>query len=79
MCFIFCSSSSTPFYTSLADYLPPKPGPIVEKLTGKILGQHKGLWAYTVGENIKWPGQPEKLFVSNKDIEKNTIYVVPGR
>ena len=63
----------------VANYLRPKPGPIVHKLTGKAIGEHSGLWQYTIGQNLRWPGLPERLFVSSKDIESNEIYVVPGQ
>ena len=67
------------FIGFVADYIPPKPGPIVHKLTGKVVGEHTGLWQFTIGQNLRWPGLPERLFVSSKDIESNTIYVVPGK
>ena len=61
----------------IAGYIPPKPGPIVHKLSGKVVGEHNGLWQFTIGQNVRLPGLPRKLYVSTKDIEANTIYVVP--
>ncbi|KAF9532782.1 tRNA-specific 2-thiouridylase [Crepidotus variabilis] len=75
ICFV---GEKAAFNKFLSDYLPTKPGPIVHKLTGKVLGEHQGLWQFTVGQNLRWPGQPKKLFVSSKDTEKNIIYAVPG-
>ncbi|KAJ3566818.1 hypothetical protein NP233_g6765 [Leucocoprinus birnbaumii] len=66
------------FRQFLASYLPPNPGPIVDKTTGKVVGQHKGIWSYTIGEGARIAGVPERLFVSGKDPTSNTIYVVPG-
>lgn len=65
--------------TCLASYIPAKSGPIVNKLTGKTIGEHTGLWNFTVGQNARVGGLPEKLFVAEKDVKNNTIYLVPGR
>ena len=62
----------------VAGYIPPKPGLIVHKLTGKVVGEHDGLWQFTIGQNVRRPGLPHKLYVSTKDIETNTIYAVPN-
>lgn len=62
-----------------ASYIPPNPGPIIDLTTKKMVGQHSGLWSYTVGEKAKIRGMVEKMFVAKKDTPSNTIYVVPGR
>jgi tRNA-specific 2-thiouridylase len=62
-----------------ADYIPPKLGQIVHKVTGEVVGEHIGLWQFTIGQNVRLPGLSEKHFVSSKDMESNTIYVVPGQ
>lgn len=61
-----------------ASYIPSKPGSIVDKTTGKTIGQHDGLWNYTIGENARIAGMPKKMFVSQKDASSNTVFVVPG-
>lgn len=63
---------------SLASYIPPNPGPIIDKTTGEVISRHSGLWNYTIGENARIPGMPMKMFVSQKDATSNTIFVVPG-
>ncbi|PVF99065.1 5-methylaminomethyl-2-thiouridylate-methyltransferase [Serendipita vermifera] len=63
------------FPSFLNDYLVSKPGNIVTA-DGKILGKHQGLWRYTIGQGAKIPGMPKRLFVSEKDIESNTLVVV---
>ncbi|KAF9053117.1 tRNA-specific 2-thiouridylase [Panaeolus papilionaceus] len=75
ICFV---GEKAKFSNFLANYILPNPGPIVHKLTGKVLGQHSGLWDYTIGQSARVPGMPEKMFVLSKDVETNTIYVVPG-
>lgn len=65
-------------YEFLASYFVPNPGPIVNQVTGHPIGRHTGLWNFTVGQNVRLQGQPQKMFVSNKNSGLNTIYVVPG-
>jgi len=48
-------------------------------VTGEVLGEHAGLWSFTIGQNARTPGLPEKMFVASKDVKTNTIYLVPGR
>ncbi|HVP21292.1 MAG TPA: tRNA 2-thiouridine(34) synthase MnmA [Anaerolineaceae bacterium] len=54
-----------------------KPGPIVDR-RGSILGEHRGLAFYTVGQR-KGIGIafPEPLYVLNKDMHTNTLVVGP--
>ena len=56
-------------------HLGEKPGAIIEKSTGKKLGNHKGYWFHTVGQRrgLGLSGGP--WFVVGKDIEKNEIHV----
>lgn len=61
-----------------AQYIAPKPGPIVDMTTGKQAGVHQGLWSYTIGQGAKISGMPQRMFVATKDPETNTIFVVPG-
>ena len=61
-----------------AQYIPPKPGPIIDLESGKTLGRHLGLYSYTVGQNARIRGMPQKMFVAKKDPKENVIYVVPG-
>jgi len=58
----------------LEDYLKLKPGKIVNK-EGKIIGEHQGLWFYTIGQRkgIKLPGGP--YYVLDKDLKKNLLIV----
>ena len=55
----------------------PGPGPI-KTSKGEILGTHKGLWRYTLGQRkgigiaYKYP-----LYVINKDLTQNTLIVGP--
>ncbi|EED82467.1 predicted protein [Postia placenta Mad-698-R] len=62
----------------LSQYITPRQGPIIDLQTGKQLGTHTGLWTYTIGQNARLPGMPERMFVAKKDAERNEIYVVPS-
>lgn len=56
--------------------ISPKPG-IVKDTSWKILGEHKWVFYYTIGQrkglDIWWQAEP--IFVVKKDIEKNEIIV----
>lgn len=56
-------------------YVTPQPGPILEVDTNVQLGQHSGLWTYTIGQGARLPGLGRKLFVAGKDHQRNAIYV----
>lgn len=62
----------------LRNYIPDKPGPIVN-LAGKVLGEHKGLHHYTIGQRrgIGIPSNTDnKAFVVvSKDLETNELKV----
>jgi tRNA-specific 2-thiouridylase len=58
----------------LRKYLKENPGKIVDK-EGKILGEHKGLWFYTIGQRkgLNLPGGP--YWVLEKDLKRNVLIV----
>ena len=62
----------------LADYFPPRPGPICDLQSGRVLAEHTGLWTLTIGQNARVPGMPERMFVVSKDPSSNTIWVSTG-
>ncbi|KAF8150428.1 tRNA-specific 2-thiouridylase [Pholiota molesta] len=49
ICFVGKKSKFNGFLVT--SYITPNPGPIVDKLTGKVVGKHSGLWNYTLGQN----------------------------
>lgn len=58
----------------LKKYLKMKPGKIAD-LEGEVLGQHNGLWFYTVGQRkgLELPQGP--FYVVDKDFKKNILIV----
>jgi len=69
VCFI--ANSTDEF---LKKYLKTKPGKVFDK-TGKVLGEHEGLWFYTIGQRkgIGLSGGP--YYVVAKDLKKNALIV----
>ncbi|KAJ7067154.1 5-methylaminomethyl-2-thiouridylate-methyltransferase [Mycena amicta] len=78
LCFIG-EKKRTDFKDFISSYIPPSPGPIKMMSTGKTLTEHDGIWSFTIGENIRLPGQPQKLYVVYKDAPTNTIFVGPAQ
>ncbi len=61
----------------LRDRIPFRPGPIVDE-QGRVLGEHEGLPAYTVGQRKGLRvGGGEPLFVLAKDVDRNRLIVGP--
>ncbi|MBE6138524.1 MAG: tRNA 2-thiouridine(34) synthase MnmA [Firmicutes bacterium] len=65
------------FQEYMSNYTNSSSGPIVEINSNKIVGTHKGLAHYTIGQRkgLNLGGNQERLFVVKKDIEKNVLYV----
>ena len=79
-----CFIGERNFKKFLQSYLPAKPGDIVDKRTGKVLGKHDGLMYYTLGQRRglgiggQKEGNGESFFVVSKDLDKNILYVTQG-
>ena len=43
-----------------------------------MVGNHTGLWGYTIGEGARLGGFPTKMYVGRKDVERNVVVIVPG-
>lgn len=75
-----CFIGERDFRAFLQNYLPSKPGNIVDIDTNKILKQHEGVLFYTIGQrkglDIGGAGGP--WFVVGKDVIKNELYVASG-
>ncbi|KAJ1653410.1 hypothetical protein IWQ61_006461 [Dispira simplex] len=66
------------FAEFLTEYIPPsEPGPVVSN-TGQIVGNHQGIFSFTIGQCARIHYGPHKWFVFAKDFSRNTIYVAPG-
>jgi tRNA-uridine 2-sulfurtransferase len=67
----------------LAERLPAAPGPVVD-LDGHVVGEHEGVWRYTVGQRRGLrldpaPGEsrPGRRFVVDVDAVRSTVVVGP--
>ena len=61
----------------ISNYLKPNPGDIVNVKTNEVIGRHKGLMNYTIGQrrNVGISGNEQRHFVCGKNVEKNILYV----
>ena len=60
----------------LSQYVDQKSGPVIDKKTGKILGQHDGAIFYTLGQRHGLDvGGGFPYYVVGKDMDKNEVYV----
>jgi len=62
----------------LKKYLKTKPGLVIEQAqngANKVIGQHNGLWFYTIGQRRGLELQQGPWFVVNKDFKKNVLVV----
>jgi tRNA-specific 2-thiouridylase len=77
-----CFIGERNFKEFLSQYLPAKPGNMVDLVTGEVKGKHDGLMYYTLGQRqglgIGGSGNGEPWFVASKDLESNNLYVVQG-
>ncbi|CAM3981296.1 tRNA 2-thiouridine(34) synthase MnmA [Cohnella lubricantis] len=77
-----CFIGERNFKEFLSQYLPAKPGDMVDIRTGEVKGRHDGLMYYTLGQRqglgIGGSGNGDPWFVSGKDLERNVLYVVQG-
>ena len=78
-----CFIGERPFPEFLSNYIKKSPGPICNE-NGDVLGQHKGLAFYTLGQRqgLGIGGQKtsdnKPWYVANKDITNNIVTVVQG-
>ena len=72
-----CFIGERNFKQFLSNYLPAKPGDMIEIESGKVIGQHTGVLYYTIGQRkglgIGGAGGP--WVVVGKDVEKNQLYL----
>lgn len=70
-----CFLGKLKFSEFIKYHIGEKPGKLVESETGRILGEHKGFWFYTVGQRsgIGLSGGP--WYVVAKDAEANIVFI----
>lgn len=70
----FCYVSGNDISKYIEKELGKKPGKIVD-VSGKVLGTHKGLWFYTLGQRKGLGRDGKRYFVSGFDIKKNLLII----
>ncbi|KAL9704211.1 hypothetical protein quinque_007729 [Culex quinquefasciatus] len=73
-----CFVGKRSFQDFIGEYIESKPGGFVDFETGRVVGEHKGLHHWTVGQKAKIGGCLKPYFVFRKDVERNVIYLVAG-
>lgn len=65
------------FSDYVASNIDNNPGDVIEIDTKKVIGKHKGLAYYTIGQRkgLDIGGMESRLFVVGKNVEKNILYV----
>ena len=76
-----CFIGERNFKPFLENYVRPSKGDIVDAASGRVLGQHDGIFFYTIGQH-KGLGiggvegyESEPFFVVGKDVRRNILYV----
>ena len=75
-----CFIGERNFNNFLKNYLPNKPGDIINIDTNEKVGEHIGLMYYTIGQRrgLDIGGTKERMFVVGKDLNKNILYICIG-
>jgi tRNA-specific 2-thiouridylase len=77
-----CFIGERNFKEFLRQYLPARPGDMIDVRSGEFKGRHDGLMYYTLGQRqglgIGGSGTGEPWFVADKDLTSNQLLVVQG-
>ncbi|MCI5840078.1 MAG: tRNA 2-thiouridine(34) synthase MnmA [Peptoniphilaceae bacterium] len=75
-----CFIGERNFKEFLSEYLPAKPGKIVDT-EGNIVGKHNGLMYHTIGQRrgLGIGGDGDAWYVCGKDLNKNELIVCQGK
>lgn len=58
----------------LKRYIHPKQGHIIYDMTSEVIGEHEGVWFYTLGQHVTVSGA-KRMYVVAKDVKRNTLQV----
>lgn len=81
-----CFLGKVKIFDFLSKFIKEQPGDIIT-IDGKIIGKHKGVWFYTIGQRHIGVGSGgiglnknfnEPIYVVDKDVKKNILIVVVG-
>ncbi|KAJ8392024.1 hypothetical protein AAFF_G00083340 [Aldrovandia affinis] len=72
-----CFIGERNFEEFILEYLEPRPGKLVSIEDGKIMGEHKGWFTFTLGQRARIGGQRDAWFVVDKDVATGEVFVAP--
>ena len=75
-----CFIGERDFKQFLQNYIPAKPGKMVDIQTGKVIGDHIGIMYYTIGQRkgLGIGGSGDAWFVVGKNYDRNILYICQG-
>jgi tRNA-specific 2-thiouridylase len=73
-----CFLGKIPYRDFVRHHLGEREGEIVERETGRVLGQHRGYWFHTIGQREGLGLSQGPWFVQGKDVSRNVVYVSHG-
>lgn len=73
-----CFIGSRDFQDFISEYIEDNPGNFVDIDTREIVGTHKGIHQWTVGQRCHLGGKRKAYFVAEKNVATNDILVVAG-
>lgn len=73
-----CFIGKRKFDEFLNQYVDATPGYFIDIETNKVVGEHKGICFYTIGQSTGISGMPQRSYVVKKDISNNNIYICFG-
>ena len=74
-----CFIGERDFKEFLQNYIPARPGDIIDITNGEVVGKHIGAMYYTIGQRkgLNLGGMKEPYYVAGHDMKKQLIYVAP--
>lgn len=74
-----CFIGERNFDEFLQNYIPAQPGNIINIETNQVIGKHKGVMFYTIGQRrgLALGGMKEPYFLAAKNVNKREIFVAP--
>ncbi|MCK4308045.1 tRNA 2-thiouridine(34) synthase MnmA [candidate division WOR-3 bacterium] len=72
-----CFIPNNDYTEFLYERIPLKEGDIVDK-SGQVLGRHRGIWGYTIGQRKRIPpggGRDKPFYVTHIDVDENEVVV----
>lgn len=73
-----CFVGDRNFPKFIEEYIDSRPGKFIDIDTGKVVGEHKGIHYWTLGQRCNLSGYLSAYFVCRKDAENSIIYVAAG-